>query len=255
MHYLLTVPPKYQIVLTLNIAMRILQELLTAAEIQELKQHWQSHTPQHYLNQQMEDGTIIDHRLKIIHEESETRWEPVIDRIIMSVFDQGQIIKKWAALQRQTNPHHQHIDDFAKEECEADLSLRMYTFIVALDTIPEFKTIVWKEGAPSNAVLDRLWRSITRKRKNRLSEQEDLDHIVRIPFEDQQVALTDFLTVDGIFPYQAGWACLFNGKQVHTTSYWLKYPKHSHRDLLQIHVLTRQHLEDWHYLPMPDQIA
>lgn len=227
--------------------MQILQDLLSLDEIELLRAHWATNIGNSYINWQMEDGRIIDHRLQIVGRYNLTEFNPLIDRIIDTVFDPDQIIGKWAALQRQTNPHHQHIDDFGKDECEQDLSVRMYTFIVALDTVPEFKTIVWKEGAPSNEIMNGLWPVLCATRKSRLSEQEDLDHIVRIPHEGEEVCLTDFLTPDGVWSYQAGCGCLFNGKQLHTTSYWLKYPKHTHRDLLQIHVLTRQHLDDWQY--------
>lgn len=232
--------------------MQILQDLLSIDEIERLKTHWATNTGNSYINWQMEDGRIIDHRLQIVRRYDVTEFDPLINRIIERVFDPDQIIGKWAAYQRQTNPHHQHIDDFGKDECEQDLSLRMYTFIVALDTIPEFKTIVWKEGATSNEKFMPLWRSLI-TRKSRISEQEDLEHIPRFDFNGEQCCLADFLTLDGIFSYQAGWGCLFNGKQIHTTSYWLKYPQHTHRDLLQIHVLTHQHLDDWDYYQIPDQ--
>lgn len=227
--------------------MEILQDLLSDTEISGLKRYWDQENHRQYINWQMEDGRIIDRRLQIVGRYDLTEFDPLINRIIDTVFDPDQIIGKWAALQRQTNPHHQHIDDFGKDECEQDHSVRMYTFIVALDTVPEFKTIVWKEGAPSNEIMTRLWPALCVERKNRLSEQEDLDHIVRIPHAGEEVCLTDFLTLDGVWSYQAGCGCLFNGKQLHTTSNWLKYPKHTHRDLLQIHVLTRQHLDDWQY--------
>jgi len=225
--------------------MQILSNLLSADEISQMKQYWIDHENKKYVNWIQDDGLLIDHRL-VIHNTPDviTPLSGIIDRIIETNHDPDLIEERWAALQRQTNPHGAHIDDFGKEKIERDPSLRMYTYIIALDTVPEFKAIVWKETAASNDAMIKMWPEFeNRIRVSHLSEQEDLDHVGLVGNKDipSGVNLGDILVLDGIFTYHAGSGCLFDGKQIHTTSYWKKYPKFTHRDLLQIHVLTHQH--------------
>jgi hypothetical protein len=226
--------------------MQIFNDLITKEEIAQMRQYWADYQYKKKINWVMDDGKIVDHRLEIANNHYETPLSPIINRIIATHFDTTKILSKWSALQRQTNPHHPHIDDYGKDECEANTDLRMYTYIIALDTIPEFKTIVWTEGAISNHIMNQIFPTF-KTRRSYLSQQEDLDHVIAWDCEGEKISMADLFTLDGIFSYQAGAGCLFNGKKLHTTSYWLKYPQHQYRDLLQIHVLTSQHLDDWQY--------
>lgn len=225
--------------------MLILKDLLSPEEVAVMKQHWRDHHENKYVNWVQDDGKLIDHRLLIYHTPHfRTALSDTIDRLIGLVFDPAPIQARWAALQRQTNPHAAHVDDFGLEQCQQDSTLRMYTYIIALDTVPEFRTIVWQEVAASNDEMIRMLPNFTTRRSH-LSESEDLEHVCRVwtDSEPDGMNLGDALTLDGIFAYEAGAGCVFDGKQIHTTSNWSKYPQHHHRDLLQIHVLTHQQVD------------
>lgn len=222
--------------------MLIIPDILSADEVLIMKQHWAEHHEQAYINWIQDDGSLVDHRLLIYHTPHfTTQLSGIIDRLIDQTFDTTKIVSRWAAIQRQTNPHGAHVDDFGLEQQQADSTLRMYTYIIALDTVPEFKAIVWKERAASNDEMIRMLPTFARRTSD-LSDREDLEHVCRVWADDlpDGISLGDALALDGIFQYRSGWACLFDGKQIHTTSNWRKYGQHTHRDLLQIHVLTHE---------------
>jgi hypothetical protein len=128
-------------------------------------------------------------------------------------------------------------DDYGIEKYP---DIPMYTYIFALDTVPEFKTIVWKEIVKSNADIPnylKLWNLKRHKlpKTSSISADQDLEHTYD---ENAQAYLCDYLNLDGIFEYQAGSGVLFNGRQLHCTSNWLKYKKFKSRELLQIHVVS-----------------
>jgi hypothetical protein len=99
---------------------------------------------------------------------------------------------------------------------------------------------VWKEIVKSNADLAnyvKLW-NLKRHKLTKVStirNEQDLEHTYD---ENAQDYLCDYLNLDGIFEYQAGSGVLFNGRQLHCTSNWLKYKKFKSRELLQIHVVS-----------------
>lgn len=226
--------------------MLIIPDILSADEVLIMKQHWAEHHEQAYINMIQDDGLLIDHRL-LIHftPHFTTQLSGIIDRTIDQTFDTDKIVSRWAAIQRQTNPHGAHVDDFGLEQQQADPTLRMYTYIVALDTVPEFKVIVWKERAASNDEMISMLPALPSRKVRRtsdLSNREDLEHVCKVRPDDlpYDISLGDTLALDGIFQYRSGWACLFDGKQIHTTSNWRKYGQYTHRDLLQIHVLTHE---------------
>ena len=70
-----------------------------------------------------------------------------------------------------------------------------------------------------------------------ISEIEDLEHTYDA---NQEAYMADYLTLDKIYTYQTGTACLFDATQLHCTSNWIKYNKFPHRELLQIHVTTSE---------------
>jgi hypothetical protein len=105
-----------------------------------------------------------------------------------------------------------------------------------LDTVPEFKTIVWKETAASNAKLHEYianWGQHRTEKISDISQTEDLEHTYD---ENQNDYMCDYLTLDGIYTYKEGSGCLFDARQFHCTSNWPKYKKFKNRELLQIHV-------------------
>jgi hypothetical protein len=214
--------------------MLLLNQIISEEEISIFKKYFQTNFDKKYVNWQVGDQ-IIDHRLII----DETAPEfGIIRRIVEKNFKNPT--NCWSAYQRQTNPHSIHIDDYG-----ADKDLYRYTYILAMDSVPEFKSIVWKETCQDNTMLHKFvadWGRLKRlkKKTSNISETEDLEHTFS---EDQQSYMSDYLTLDGIYTYQTGTACLFDATQLHCTSNWKKYNKFPYRELLQIHVATETKID------------
>ena len=205
--------------------MKICNNILAAEEISQLRSFWDTHSDRIYLNWADKDG-VVDHRLPVM--DTDPEWS-IIERIVDKDFPKhGRV---WSALQQQSRAHNIHIDDFSKENPHPT-----WTYVIALDTVPEFRTIVWKETCADNeALIDfvQKWNPETDPKLSNISEVEDLEH-TRDPNKDAYLA--DYLTLDNIFSYKAGDAVLFETIQLHCTSNWKKYSKHQVRELLQIHV-------------------
>jgi hypothetical protein len=209
--------------------MLLLDQVISDSEICAFKQYFQNHFDKKYVNWQNGED-IIDHRLTIDKNSPEHK---IIDRIVKNNFSNPTDV--WSAYQRQTNPHSIHTDDY-----KSDGKLFRYTYILAMDTVPEFKAIIWKEKCRDNQQLHEFvsqWGKLKRikKKTSNISEIEDLEHTLD---ENQQSYMADYLTLDGIYTYQTGTACLFNATQLHCTSNWKKYNKFPYRELLQIHVTS-----------------
>lgn len=210
--------------------MLLLNQIISDQEISVFKKYFQTNFDQKYVNWQ-EGDQIIDHRLGIKEHDPEF---DIITRIVKNNFSNP--LTWWAAYQRQSNPHGIHIDDYGSTEKETF----RYTYILAMDSVPEFKAIVWKESCWDNEELHAFveqWGKLRKikKKVSNISETEDLEHTLDI---NQQSYLADYLTLDGIYTYQTGTACLFDATQLHCTSNWKKYNKFPYRELLQIHVIT-----------------
>ena len=209
--------------------MLLLNQIISDQEISAFKQYFQDNNDKKYMNWQ-EGDRIIDHRLTIDPQSPEFE---IVSRVVANNFNKPANI--WSAYQRQTNPHSIHIDDVGSNS-----QFFRYTYILAMDTVPEFKAIIWKETCWDNTDLHKFiqqWGKLRRikKKTSNISEIEDLEHTFD---ENQQSYMADYLTFDGIYPYQSGTACLFDATQLHCTSNWIKYNKFLYRDLLQIHVLS-----------------
>lgn len=210
--------------------MLLLDQLISESEIQMFKNYFLDNFDKKWVNWKL-DGNTIDHRLEIDAESPEFN---IVRRIVETNFSNP--IGIWSAYQRQVNPHSIHIDDYGSK----NLDIFRYTYIIAMDTVPEFKAIVWKETCWNNDALHKFvhkWGNSRRFKKtlSNISEIEDLEHTYDV---NQQSYLADYLTLDGIYSYKIGTGCLFNATQLHCTSNWTKYKKFSHRELLQIHVLN-----------------
>lgn len=70
----------------------------------------------------------------------------MIVEVVHRYFDNP--IDIWSAYQKQNFAHQIHIDDYG-----IDTDYPCYTMVFSLDTVPEFKTIVWKETAANNQAL------------------------------------------------------------------------------------------------------
>lgn len=215
--------------------MLLLQNVITQSEIDTFKKYFLDNFERNYVNW-VQDGQIIDHRL-IIRENSPEF--DIIRRIASLNFPNPH--KVWSAYQRQSQPHQIHIDDYES----TNKGMQRYTYILAMDTVPEFKAIVWKEKCWDNEELHKFvtdWGRMRRFKKkiSNISQIEDLEHTFD---SNQQDYMCDYLELDGIYTYQTGTACLFDATQLHCTSNWLKYKKFPYRELLQIHVLNSEPVE------------
>jgi hypothetical protein len=209
--------------------MLLLNQVITQEEINSFKQFFQDYQSKKYINYQVGDQ-IIDHRLII---PKDSPLFDIIKRIVATNFSNP--VDFWSAYQQQTVPHTIHIDDYG-----SDLEHPRYTYILAMDSVPEFKAIIWKEKCCNNDALYNFveqWGKLKKFKKkiSNISEVEDLEHTFDF---NQDSYMADYLTLDGVYTYQVGTACLFDASQLHCTSNWVKYNKFPHRELLQIHVLS-----------------
>jgi hypothetical protein len=209
--------------------MQLLNQVITQEEINSFKQFFQDYQSKKYVNYQISDR-VIDHRLTI---PTDSPLFDIIKRIVSTNFSNP--VDVWSAYQQQTVPHNIHIDDYG-----SDLEHPRYTYILAMDSVPEFKAIIWKEKCWNNDALGTFveqWGKLKKFKKkiSNISEVEDLEHTFD---SNQDSYMADYLTLDGVYTYQVGTACLFDASQLHCTSNWVKYNKFPYRELLQIHVLS-----------------
>jgi hypothetical protein len=211
--------------------MKFLDNTLSTEQINLFKQYWDNNLDRRYVNWKIGDE-VLDHRMLV-------KSDPVLWKIITDIVSKDflDVVEIWSALQSQKFAHHIHVDDYGAEKYP---DIPMYTYIFALDTVPEFKTIVWKEIVKSNADIPnylKLWNLKRHKlaKTSSISAEQDLEHTYD---ENAQAYLCDYLQLDGIFEYQSGSGVLFNGRQLHCTSNWLKYKKFNSRELLQVHVIS-----------------
>jgi hypothetical protein len=210
--------------------MLLLDQIISDQEISTFKKYFQNNFDKKFVNWAIGEQTI-DYRLTIKEYDAEF---DIITRIVKNNFSNP--IKYWAAYQQQSIPHGIHIDDFKSDSN----NVFRYTYILAMDSVPEFKAIIWKETCWDNQELHAFigqWGKLrkTKKKISNISETEDLEHTIDV---NQQSYLADYLTLDGIYTYRTGTACLFDATQLHCTSNWKKYNKFPYRELLQIHVLS-----------------
>ena len=69
---------------------------------------------------------------------------------------------------------------------------------------------------------------------------EDLEHTYD---DNQHDYFADYLHLDGIYTYKSGSGVLFNARQYHCTSNWLKYPDFLQRELLQVHIMCEEPID------------
>lgn len=213
--------------------MKILNDIFSKEEVEMFRSYWNNNWEKHsYVNWEI-NGDVLDRRLLLTH--SSREFNCMLEVVHQYFKDPVEV---WSAYQRQKFAHQIHIDDYKKES-----SLPVYTIVFSMDTIPEFRTIVWKESAPNNAELQKhiaAWGSKRSAKISNISTTEDLEHTYD---ENQCDYFADYLNLDGIYSYQAGSGVLFNARQYHCTSNWKKYPQFTHRELLQVHVLAREPID------------
>jgi hypothetical protein len=204
-----------------------LENVLTSEEIQIFKNYWNEHNSQSYINAfatvnhpSKERADHIDRRLLIVPDS-----EPynILKRLVEQYFPVDTYF--WANYQRQSMGHQLHVDEYGKNRQEPT-----WTIILALDTEPKFKAIIFKDLCNS---CDEMYQMLFDRQKNsqkvsNITKVEDLEH--NIP------ELCDYMELDGIFEYKAGCGVLFDTNQVHCSSHWTKYPEFKYRDLVQLHI-------------------
>jgi len=213
--------------------MQFLNEIFNADQIDIFRNYWNNNwSEKSYINWEI-DGKVLDRRLVLPKKSKEYE---IIEEVVLRYVKNP--INIWTAYQRQNFAHHVHIDDYRIET-----NYPCYTMIFSMDTIPEFKTIVWKETAVNNRALQEhihAWGKHRTEKISNISELEDLEHTYD---ENQHDYFVDYLHLDGIYTYKSGSGVFFNARQYHCTSNWVKYPKFSYRELLQVHVMCKEPID------------
>lgn len=213
--------------------MQILNEIFNKDEVNTLRNYWNNNWNENsYVNWEI-DGKVLDRRLILLKKSKEYKMiEEVVHRYFKNPID------IWTAYQRQNFAHQIHIDDYGIEK-----NCPCYTMVFSMDTVPEFKTIVWKETAANNQKLQehiQRWGKNRTEKLSNISELEDIEHTYD---ENQHDYFADYLHLDGIYTYKSGSGVLFNARQYHCTSNWLKYSKFTYRELLQVHIMCEEPIE------------
>jgi len=226
--------------------MQIFENLLSDDDINTLKEYWEKNHHHSYKNvfptpdhPYKDRAAFIDQRLLIV--EGTSSWQ--ILRNIVDKIDQSSP-PIWCNYQRQSMCHRIHVDEYGKDRGPDQ---QTYTIILALETQPKFKTIVFKETANDGNEVVEVIKNLpfAEPRKNNSSVEHDMDHMSN----GSNYNCADWLTLDGVFSYQKGSGVMFDTNQLHSTSNWCKYPEFTHRDLVQIHFghnagsLSRTHYE------------
>jgi hypothetical protein len=210
--------------------MKIYDQLINESEIATLKEFFKNHQDKKYVNWAVNDY-IIDNRIMINPNSAEF---DIVRKIVSIKFDNPKLV--WAAYQRASGSHNTHIDP---GDDGNHIENYRYTIIVAMDTNPDFKTLIWCEKFSSvNEWVSYIqqWgenRQLTNKISN-ISQLEALDHTFDT---NQNDYIVDYLKLDGVFTYTSGSGVLFDARQVHCTNDWCKLG-HTHRDLLTIHIVN-----------------
>jgi hypothetical protein len=214
--------------------MLIKHSVLSTQEIEQFKQYFEKYKHENYTNWTQKDGKPLD--IRVIIQKNRPEWQ-IIERVAREVFPDVQEI--WGGYQRQSFPHNIHTDERPKEKPY------VYTIVISLDTQDKFKTIVWNEKFPDNKGFHKYLR-INSNKKNRtkltnISESEDLGH-TKSP-QDQDY-ICDYLTLDGVYTYEAGSCVVFDARKLHCSNDWTKHKEIPYRELLQIHCVT---LNEYNY--------
>ena len=211
--------------------MIIVPDAITDDEIEKVR-HWVTAHPITQYQNWSENDRVIDYRWGLNLEHPDLSF---LSNLVRKYFYQWDHI--WSAYQIQKNPHNIHVDEYGKDVWPEK---KCWTFILAFDTVPEFRTIIWQEqfrdGADLAHWIEHTWapNRADMPREN-VSACQDLEHTYD---HNNQDYWCDYLTLEGVFQYDKGAAVLFDGHKLHCTNNWRKYPQFDQRELLQIHVLS-----------------
>jgi len=214
---------------------QLLRDILTHDEIQSLRDYWNRYNELSYVNCWTYPGhayrdrsEYIDRRLVIVNDSDQGR---IMKRIVDDIWP-GQNLSFWANFQRQAVCHQLHVDEYGTDRVNPT-----WTIIIALDTVPEWKAVIFKEMFNGNSKLNDFVAKIDYRSppKGDYSKLHDLDHMDKW-VDGVNYNFCNWFEIDGVFCYEAGCGVLFDTNQAHTTNNWPKYPKFTHRDLIQIHI-------------------
>jgi hypothetical protein len=210
--------------------MLILDNIISSEEIALFKQYFQKNLNKKYVNWQVSDE-IIDQRIQI---DPKTAEFDIVRKIVSIKFNNPESV--WAAYQRASGSHNTHIDPGADGN---HIENYRYTIIIAMDTNPNFKTILWSEKFSSvdNWVSYIHQWGENRQLINKISNISQLEALNHTFDPNQNDYIVDYLTLDGVFTYKSGSGVLFDARQIHCTNDWRKFG-HTHRDLLTIHIVN-----------------
>lgn len=215
--------------------MKLLENIITPKDIAVFKQYWDEHNHLHYINSYPTDdnphkqiSTFTDQRLLLI--ENTPAWN-ICRRVVDDVAEEGPGQPIWCNYQRQAIPHRIHVDEYGTDRVNPT-----WTIIIALDTEPRFKAIIFKEqfNLSDDITAAMMSHDYSAAEKNNTSVTDDMDHM-DVVVDGKNYNFCHWLTVDGVFSYKAGDGALFDTNQAHSTSNWRKYPDLTYRDLVQIH--------------------
>lgn len=212
--------------------MRQLGLWLCAEEVAVFKEYWKQNNHYAYINWRPESPNVdlskyayIDKRLLI--KPGSQAWQILRDKVDQ-LYPAGTVF--WANYQQQIYPHSLHVDEYGRDRKQPT-----DTIICALDTEPKFKVYIFKEWFNDCASIEPFFVQCKgQPAVSNFSDLEDVEHCMDL--YQPTANRCDYLTVDGVFSYQQGHAILFDTNQIHTSSYWVKYPEFSTRDLLQLHI-------------------
>lgn len=216
--------------------MRLLENIITQQDIDIFRNYWEKNNQHTYINAWTNTGhphadrsDFIDRRLLIL---PGTRAGDIVRRVVDQMWP-GENQPLWANYQRQSICHMMHVDEYGKDRTNPT-----WTIILALDTQPKWKAVIFKEQFNSgDDMVDYISNHIDfgSPAKGNYSDLYDLQHMDNWQ-NGKNFNFCNWFDLDGVFEYRAGDGVLFDTNQAHTTNNWVRYPEFAYRELVQIHI-------------------
>lgn len=216
--------------------MQLLENIIDQQDIATFRDYWDKNNQHTYINAWTNPGhphadrsEFIDRRLLII---KGTKSYDIIRRIVDQIWP-GENQPFWANFQRQSICHMMHVDEYGKDRTNPT-----WTIILALDTEPLWKAVIFKEMFNcGDELVDYLRNRLDFSQPPRgdYSEAYDLQHMDNWQ-NGRNFNFCNWFELDGVFEYRAGDGVLFDTNQAHTTNNWVRYPQFQYRELVQIHI-------------------
>jgi len=209
--------------------MKLFNKILSQAEINELR-NWFNQSLNKKYDLFKSQSELLNSRIDLSNKDE---CFAIVDRLVKNNFP-IPYEEPYGGYQLQYKPLNLHMD-----EPNGNEHLYRYTMVIALDDLPQSKTIVFKEKFEKTSLYfnwlasNDLYKLIkTKQRKNNISELENISHTYDERIRDY---VANYLTLDGIFEYSAGSAVIFNSNQIHCTNNWVELIGRDVKEVLQIH--------------------